>query len=173
MRKVLLSVSACAVALLMSVSADAKKPKAHGGRYLLGTVVEQKAVAGGTIEHCYMGNCTTVPISSRITHVKTDEGIYTVAQPYRIPLSGPTEYIPWFVTDLHDGDKLLFGVSCSASNNCIYWVPEPGNPDREIKSEGRFHPFRAKDNTRALCGTGKLSAELEATLCQSAKAESH
>lgn len=161
MRKLLLMISV----FVLLVSAQAK-PKAHGGTYLIGTVAEQKAITGTTIEQCLGASCVTVPVSSRITHIKTEHGVYTLAQPYTIPWNRPIEYIPWFVTDLHEGDKLLFAASCTSANYCIYWVPDPSNPEKEIRTEGRFHPFNPKSNTRALCGTGKLTPEMEAELCR-------
>jgi hypothetical protein len=66
---------------------------------------------------------------------------------------------------MHAGDKVLFAAKCNKHNDCQIWVPNPDKPGKEIMTDGRFEPAVAKTNTNALCGTGKLSADVEAQVC--------
>jgi hypothetical protein len=44
-------------------------------------------------------------------------------------------------------------------------LPDPDKPNKEIRTLGFFFPAIAKTNTTVLCGTGRLTADVEAQVC--------
>ena len=79
--------------------------------------------------------------------------------------SAPTVHKQWFMDNLHEGDKVLFNVKCDNHNRCTFILPNPDDPNKEYKTAGTFYPKVSKTNTSVLCGTGKLTADVEAQVC--------
>jgi hypothetical protein len=78
----------------------------------------------------------------------------------------PTVHKAWFMDNLHEGDKVLFSPVCKKHNRCTIRLPNPDKPNKEILTLGFFFPAIAKTNTTVLCGTGKLTADVEAQVCR-------
>ena len=108
----------------------------------------------------------------------TDSGAYAIEAPTQaaatffqgifVSPSLPDVHIQWFMDDLHTGDKVLFAAKCDKHNNCLFWLPKPDQPGKEYHTNGWFRPRIAPTNTTQLCGTGKLSAAIEAQVCKPA-----
>jgi hypothetical protein len=88
--------------------------------------------------------------------------------------NAPTIHKGWFMDNLHEGDRVLFAAKCKTYRNnhtsCQFWLPNPDKAGKEILTVGGFTPAVAKTNTSQLCGTGKLSASVEAQVCNAASA---
>jgi hypothetical protein len=107
--------------------------------------------------------------------VRTDNGIFSIEAPVSVAgtiLLGmvnngnaPTVHKAWFMDDLHEGDKVLFSAACDKHNRCTIRLPNPEKPTKEITTLGFFYPAVAKTNATILCGTGKLTADVEAQVC--------
>ena len=79
--------------------------------------------------------------------------------------NSPTVHKQWFMDSLHEGDKVLFSAQCNKHNHCTIRMPNPDRPDKVIETQGWFSPAIAKTNAGVLCGRGKLSAAVEAQVC--------
>ncbi len=119
------------------------------------------------------GQSVTTGLSHLVDIVDAPEGRYTFEEPIdkMLAYSGAAvdTHRPWFVDNLHPGDKVLFVPDCRKSNDyCYIAVPDPDNPEKYIGTAGSFVPAgsQPKSNTKVLCGTGKLSAEVEAQVCK-------
>ena len=147
--------------------------KDHSADYQVGTFTATQQVSDGFYEAaCNLTGCTT----HNVHYVETPDGEYDVAAPVSTGGSillavltngnAPANVrIQWFMDDLHEGDKVLFYAKCNRHNNCTFWIPKPDKPGREYITSGSFHPRVAKTNATQLCGTGKLSAAVEAQVC--------
>lgn len=163
---------AIAVLFLLATLASAKN-KDHSTEYKVGILQSTEVVNTGTYTSCN-GGCMSQSTGHNIHYVVTDEGAYGIDSPTNAGLSIlqgmgnpklPPVHIQWFMDDLHEGDKVLFAAECDKHNNCRFWLPKPDQQGKEYHTIGWFRPRVAKTNTNQLCGTGKLSAEVEAQVC--------
>jgi hypothetical protein len=109
------------------------------------------------------------------TCLVTPEGIYLIESPTSLAATmlvgmtnggnSPILHKAWFMDSLHAGDKVLFSADCNKHNACRFRLPNPDDPAKEIATNGAFEPAVAKTNATSLCGTGKLSASVEAQVC--------
>lgn len=90
-----------------------------------------------------------------------------------------TYHNKWFLDNVQEGTQVLFASHCSNPKKkhpndpvrCSFWFPDPDSDSHEYATSGDFTAYHDGDNSNtaktanALCGTGKLNAETEATLC--------
>jgi hypothetical protein len=128
--------------------------------------------------------CSGYNAAHNVHFVTTADGVYSIEAPTSVAgtmLAGmatngnaPTIHKGWFMDNLHEGDKVLFAAKCKTHHNnhtsCEFWLPNPDKTGKEIMTVGVFSPAVAKTNTSQLCGTGKLSASVEAQVCNPAPA---
>jgi hypothetical protein len=166
-----------ALALTLALSCTAfAKDKDHISEYQVGVFVETQQVDTGSVSQRGSGglfgggNVRTNNLSHKVSVVSVPSGTYTIDQPLSIGammFGGGTvdPHKSWFMDNLHPGDKVLFATKCNKHNHCDIWVPNPDKVGKEILTFGEFEPAVAKTNTNALCGTGKLAADIEAQVC--------
>jgi len=175
------------IALLMSLvlvgSAFAKEHKDHSSDYQAGTFAGTGFIDTGAVsDHASGGlfgggGVKTRSIGHNVAWIDVPTGRYTIDPPFSVGaaiLLGDKvdPHKRWFVDQMHPGDKILFAAKCTDKHNdCQIWVPNPDKVGKEISTVGRFEPLAAKTNTNALCGTGKLSADLEAQVCNQPAAD--
>jgi len=173
--KRLIAVIAIALALVGSALARDNR-RDHSAEYQVGTFVETQRVDTGSVSQERSGgvlggrNVRTQNLGHTAAVVSVPNGQYTIEQPFSAGaaiLGGSTvdPHRAWFMDQMHAGDKVLFAVKCDKHNHCQIWVPNPDKPGKEILTFGQFEPGVAKTNTNALCGTGKLPADVEAQAC--------
>ena len=161
-----------------AVSAFAKD-KDHSADYKVGVLQSTESVNTGTFTSCDHG-CMSQSTGHNVHYIVTDEGAYLISAPTSLGLSMlqgafvspnlPDVHIQWFLDDMHAGDKVLFAAECDKHNNCRFWLPKPDQQGKEYHTTGWFRPRVTKTNTNQLCGTGKLSAAVEAQVCNSTPA---
>ncbi|MGB7598883.1 MAG: hypothetical protein WBM24_01150 [Candidatus Sulfotelmatobacter sp.] len=117
--------------------------------------------------------------SHNVHRLSTPEGIYTIEAPVSVSGSAMRNLMvggndldvhkAWFMDNLREGDKVLFSVEWNKRDknhaHPLFRLPDPDHPGKEITTGGSFAPAVAKTNTGALCGTGKLTADVEAQVC--------
>ena len=163
-----------ALALIATAGAQGKDKKEKPA-YKVGTFSATTSVSDGRFSNA---NCTstfgcfgsTKDASHNVHLIITPEGRYKVQAPVDVTaslliISGPTVYKPWFMDNLHEGDTVLFIAECNKHNECRMRFPNPDKPDKEIATQGKFDPSTAKTNATVLCGSGKLTPEVEAQVC--------
>jgi hypothetical protein len=165
-------------ALLLSCSALAanlwagKKPQYEVGTFERAAVMSLGSVSktsdGGLLGQ---SGTRTTDQSFLASVVTTPEGEYYIDPPLatgRTILQGNSAnpFKTWFMTNLHAGDKVLFAPECDKHNVCDIYVPDPDKPGQTIHVGGNFLPAAQKSNTTALCGTGKLTPEVESQVCK-------
>jgi hypothetical protein len=144
--------------------------------YQVGVFVQRVAIDAGTVSHrrniglSGRHNVVTRNIEHTKTLVQTQDGQYSVEPPHRygkaiLTGSSGDHHKEWFMDALHPGDKLLFSADCDKHNHCAIEVPNPEEPDKVSKTVGWFYPNNALTNVTVLCGTGKLTDEVEAEVC--------
>ncbi len=144
--------------------------------YQVGVFVQAVAVDSGTVSQrgtagLFGGsNVTTKSIGHMNALVETPEGRYSIDPPFSMGktiLMGSTAdpHKEWFMDAMHAGDKVLFSAQCNKHNHCVIEVPNPEKPEKVIQTMGLFMPNDAKSNAGVLCGTGKLTPEVEAQVC--------
>ena len=164
--------------LMASVAALAKKDKPD---YQVGLVTTNTEVADQSVINadggCGIGGCTTgtaTRLAHHVTTVQTPDGTYAIDSPVSVggglvlgmmTGSAPTVHKQWFMDNLKTGDKVLFAAKCNNHNSCVITVPNPDNPKKEYSTAEIFTPNVAKTNANALCGTGRLTAAVEAQVC--------
>ena len=116
-------------------------------------------------------NVRTTSLGHDSALISAPEGQYLIEPPVSliIPLLAGSTIDPhkdWFMGYLKPGDKVLFSSFCDPRRNCDIRVPNPDRPGKEFKTVGRFIPYgSAKTNLTVLCGTGRLTADMEAQVC--------
>ena len=170
-------IAAIVITLALVGSALAKDNRRdHSAEYQVGTFVETQRVDTGSVSQGGSGglfggrNVRTQNLGHNAAVVSVPDGQYTINQPFSVGaamLGGSTvdPHKAWFMDQMHAGDKVLFAAKCNKHNDCQIWVPNPDKTGKEIMTDGRFEPAVAKTNTNALCGTGKLTADVEAQVC--------
>lgn len=129
--------------------------------------------------------------SQGIHILHTDAGDYRVEAPVNKGLSmmsalGSNAYHPaqtfhnkWFMDNVQSGTKVLFASTCANPSKkhpndavrCTFWFPDPDSADHEYTTSGDFTPYTGRDGSNmqktaeTLCGSGKLSPDVEAQLC--------
>ncbi len=160
------------------------REKDHSAAYQVGTFSSTGAISDGSYASCSGGGCSGYSAAHNVHFVNTADGTYAIEAPTSLAgtmlvgmMSGgnsPTIHKGWFMDNLHEGDKVLFAAKCKTYRNshtsCQFWLPNPDRADKEISTVGGFSPAVAKTNTSQLCGTGKLSASVEAQVCDAAPA---
>ena len=155
------------------------KEKDHSADYQVGTFSSTGAISDGSYANCSGGGCSGYSAAHNVHFVNTANGTYSIEAPTSVAgtmlvgmMSGgnsPTIHKGWFMDNLHEGDKVLFAAKCKTYRNshtsCQFWLPNPDKTGKEIATVGGFSPAVAKTNTSQLCGTGKLSASVEAQVC--------
>lgn len=147
--------------LLTSFLYAKDKPK-----YQVGVFVGTSDTNDGTItkKDCVgLLDCGAVTKSLGRTQysVRTPEGDYIMES----PVNSLGKHQPWFMDNLAEGDKVVFSASCKKDGYCIIRMPNPDKPDKTITMSADFRPSQGKSNATTLCGTGKLSAEVEVQVC--------
>ncbi len=138
----------------------------HSKNYMVGVIADQRSGQVGSVQSCASGKCVTTPVYSTSFYIKTNLGVFRSGPPVKMGLlSGPV-YLPFFVSHLHQGDKVIFAASCGRNNGCDFWFPDPDKRGKEIHTIGDFHPDRPESNTQSLCGTGKLPPAVASEMCQ-------
>jgi hypothetical protein len=160
--------------LLASCAVAREKPP-----YEVGIFMSSQQVSDGTYSTASCGsfgcNGSAYNAAHNVHLVSTPDGIFSIEAPVSVAgtfLLGmatngnsPTVHKAWFMDDLHEGDKVLFSAACNKHNRCTIRLPNPDKPNKEILTLGFFFPAIAKTNTTVLCGTGKLTADVEAQVC--------
>ena len=160
------------------------REKDHSADYQVGTFSSTGTISDGSYANCSGGGCSAYSAAHNIHYVSTADGVYAIEAPTSVAgtmlvgmMSGgnaPTIHKGWFMDNLHEGDKVLFAAKCKTYRNnhtsCQFWLPNPDKTGKEILTVGGFNPAVAKTNTSQLCGTGKLSASVEAQVCNAAPA---
>jgi hypothetical protein len=160
------------------------REKDHSADYQVGTFSSTGTISDGSYANCSGGGCSAYSAAHNIHYVSTADGVYAIEAPTSVAgtmlvgmMSGgnaPTIHKGWFMDNLHEGDKVLFAAKCKTYRNnhtsCQFWLPNPDKTGKEILTVGGFSPAVAKTNTSQLCGTGKLSASVEAQVCNAAPA---
>ena len=176
-----------AIILLTSLVAFAKD---HSADYKMGTFLSAEAVADGTITSTLHGDGTTVSGGVYANHV----GVYKIKVPdgtwYVTTLSQTQDYMlrnmgmtPMHIKSekanpldgLKDGDRVLFRLHERHYLNgkfTLMAIPYADNPNKEVEFSTRFEPDvplskteKPTDNVKAMCQSGKLSAELKVQYC--------
>lgn len=179
------------VGLALSVLAlGAKKDKA--GEYQVGIFASSVRADDGTITSTIHGDGTTVAGGVYANHVglytiRVPDGIW-VAETKRQALDSWTRNMGWTPSHrsaekpnpldfLKKGDKVLFRVETHKKINLTeidMFVPFADRPDKEESFVATFtpdrlsaeQPIRPTDNVKAVCDSGRLSAELKSRYCQ-------
>ncbi len=160
--------------LLSSFTIATDKPP-----YEVGIFMSSEQVSDGSYSTASCGsfgcNGSAYNAAHNVHLVRTDNGIYSIEAPVSVAgtvLLGmlnngiaPTVHKAWFMDDLHEGDKVLFSADCNKHNRWTIRLPNPDKPTKEITTQGFFYPSIAKTNATTLCGTGKLTADVEAQVC--------
>ena len=147
--------------------------------YEVGTFMSSRQVSDGTYSTASCGsfgcNGSAYNAAHNVHLVSTPDGIFSIEAPISVAgtiLLGmvsngnsPTLHKAWFMDDLHEGDKVLFSAKCGKHGRCTIRLPDPDKPNKEILTLGFFFPAIAKTNTTVLCGTGRLTADVEAQVC--------
>ena len=147
--------------------------------YEVGVFLSSRQVDDGTYSSASCGsfgcNGSAYSAAHNVHLVRTPDGIFSIEAPVSVGgtfllgmLSNgqsPTVHKAWFMDDLHEGDKVLFSAQCNKHNRCTIRLPNPDKPTKEILTLGFFFPAIAKTNTTVLCGTGRLTADVEAQVC--------
>jgi hypothetical protein len=147
--------------------------------YEVGMFMSSEQVSDGSYSTASCGsfgcNGSAYNAAHNVHLVRTDNGIFSIEAPVSVAgtlLLGmvnngnaPTVHKAWFMDDLHEGDKVLFSAACNKHNRCTIRLPNPEKPTKEITTLGFFYPAIAKTNTTILCGTGKLTVDVEAQVC--------
>jgi hypothetical protein len=135
--------------------------------YQVGVFQRSIVIDKGTVSEPHsdiFGNksVTTKPVVQVNALVTTSEGDYSINPPMGAK--------SWFMDNLQPGDKVLFSVECYMNgHHCFFKLPNPNKPTKTIRAEGNFTPRNAhgpRTNASALCGTGKLTPEVEAEVCK-------
>lgn len=148
--------------------------------YEVGVFLSSQRVDDGTYSSASCGSLGCNGSAYSAAHnahlVRTQDGMYEIEAPVSVGgtlLLGiasngfsPTVHKAWFMDNLHEGDKVLFSPVCKKHNRCTIRLPNPDKPNKEILTLGFFFPAIAKTNTTVLCGTGKLTADVEAQVCR-------
>jgi hypothetical protein len=147
--------------------------------YEVGIFMSSQQVSDGTYSTASCGsfgcNGSAYNAAHNVHLVSTANGVFSIEAPVSVAgtlLLGmanngnaPTVHKAWFMDNLHEGDKVLFSADCNKHNRCTIRLPNPEKPTKEITTLGFFYPTVAKTNATTLCGTGKLTAEVDAQLC--------
>jgi hypothetical protein len=158
----------------------AKDKKEHV--YQVGTVQSAEDIGGDTIgtgAGCGLAGCTSgtvTQLSNKVTYVHSESGDYAIHAPtsavggFALGMmtgGAPTVHVRWFLDDVKKGDKVLFYAECNKHNDCRFWIPKPDQQGKEYTTSGRFirTTEALKDNSKGLCGTGKLTPAAEAQMC--------
>jgi hypothetical protein len=163
------------VFLLLAPFAVAK----HELPYEVGTFISSRQVSDGTYSTASCGrfgcNGSAYNAAHNVHLVSTPDGIFSIEAPISVAGSlllgiasngnAPIVHKAWFMDNLHEGDKVLFSAQCGKHGRCTIRLPDPDNPKKKIVTLGFFFPAIAKTNTTVLCGTGKLTAAVEAQVC--------
>jgi hypothetical protein len=162
----------------LTFAKDKEKDKAT---YRVGIFTSNTEAADTTLTSgggCGIGGCTTgntTQFAHNISMVKASDGMYAIESPVSVgggvligamTGSAPTLHKQWFMDNLHEGDKVLFIAKCDKHNRCTFILPNPDDPKKEYKTAGIFYPTVSKTNANVLCGTGKLTADIEAQVCK-------
>jgi hypothetical protein len=164
------------LALILIASFAQAKEKDHSATYQVGVFSSTGQVNDGSYANCSGGGCSAYSAAHNIHFVTTNDGTYAIESPVSVAGSlllgmmssggvAPTVHKAWFMDQLHEGDKMLFAVKCNNRNRCEFWLPNPDRVGKEVNTIGSFEPTVAKTNATFLCGTGKLSAAVEAQVC--------
>src|ERR1017187_1020983 len=160
--------------LLASCAIARNKPP-----YEVGTFMSSQQVSDGSYSTASCGsfgcNGSAYNAAHNVHLVQTPDGVFSIEAPVSVAGSillsmatngnSPTVHKAWFMDNLHEGDKVLFSAVCNKHNRCTIRLPNPDNANKEILTLGFFFPAIAKTNTTVLCGTGRLTADVEAQVC--------
>ena len=147
--------------------------------YEVGTFLSSRQVSDGSYSTASCGsfgcNGSAYNAAHNVHLVQTPDGVFSIEAPVSVAGSillsmatngnSPTVHKAWFMNNLHEGDKVLFSAACNKHNRCTIRLPNPDKPTKEILTLGFFFPAIAKTNTTVLCGTGRLTADVEAQVC--------
>jgi hypothetical protein len=176
-----LTVKLAAILVLIVLTACTAFAKDHSSAYQVGIFRASEAVSDGTYSSASCGTLgcsgSAYSASHNVHYVQTQEGTYTIEAPVSVGGSmllamatpggnSPTVHKAWFMDQLSDGVQVLFAVGCNKHNHCTFWLPNPDKVGKEIETQGWFQPLVARSNTTSLCGTGKLTPEVERQVCQ-------
>lgn len=172
MKKAMRALVVAVLSLAVSLPALAKD---HTSEYQVGIFSSTGQLSDGSYAVCNGRGCSAYSASHNIHYVRTTTGMYVIAAPISVAktlglgmLTGgnsPMVHNEWFMDQLHEGDKVLFAPQCRKNNDCMFYLPNPDKVGKEYVSLGYFRPDVAKSNTQTLCGTGKLTPQVEAQVC--------
>ena len=143
----------------------------------VGVFVQVETVDKGTVSQRgtsgFFGqrNVRTTSLNYIKAVISTPEGQYLIDPPTSMGVTmlvgdSMDNHKAWFVDKLQEGDTVLFSAKCGKHNTCEIRVPNPDKPGKEIWTTGTFVPAGpAKTNTQSMCGSGKLTPEVEAQVC--------
>jgi len=178
------------IVLLPLALAGSAFAKDHSGDYQMGTFLSATAVSDGTITSTLHGDGTTVAgdvyaNQIGIYRIKVPDGTWhvtTLTQTQDSMIRGmgmtPTHFKSEKANPLDglkNGDKVLFRLHERHYLNgkfTLMAIPYADKPNKEVEFSTRFVPDAAPlkpekptDNVKAMCDSGKLSAELKAQYC--------
>ncbi len=170
-----------AIFCLIVLTASVALAKDHSYAYQVGVFRSSGTISDGTYSTASCGTfgCSGSAYNAahNVHYVQTAEGTYAIESPVsvgRTMLLGmatpggnsPTVHKAWFMDQLSDGAQVMFAVGCNKHNRCTFWLPNPDKIGKEIETQGWFQPFAAPSNATSLCGTGRLTPEMERQVCQ-------
>jgi hypothetical protein len=180
-----------ALLVLVFLPAFAKKDKSND--YRMGTFVAAEAVSDGTLTNTVHGDGTTVAgdvYTNQVVvyQIKVTDGTWyveTMRQALDAEMRNlgttPPQHLKSEkanpLDSLKAGNKVLFRLEKHHKLNGTetdMYIPFADNPSKEVKFATRFVPNvagpkqskKATDNVKAMCDSGRLSAELKKQYCK-------
>ena len=187
------------MSLALTGSAFAQKTYNHASEYQVAVLDESTRVSTGA--DATLGKTSTDAKlnggGQGFHFLHTDHGNYRVEAPVNKGMTfmsamASDRYHPavtfhnkWFLDNTPAGTNVLFAAQCGKPNKkhpndvvrCEFWFPDPDSTSHEYRTSGDFTPYLEGDggniqNTaNSLCGKGKLSASVEAQVCNQPAAD--
>lgn len=153
-------------AMLLCAGGSYAKAKDHSKHYMAGVFVDKQVGQVASFRTCSFGQCVTAQFQPVFYYLKTNLGVYRSREPQASWMQGGPG-LPFFVSRLKYGDKVIFAAECTKYNVCDLWFPDPNDNGKEIYTLGGFIPNEQENNTQEqiLCGKGKLTPDVEAKVC--------
>jgi len=187
------------VSLALVGSAFAQKTYNHSSEYQVAVLDENAKISTGT--DATLGKTSTDAKlnggGQGFHFLHTDSGNYRVEAPvnkgmsFMAAMAAPRGTTPmtfhnkWFLDNVAAGTNVLFAVQCGKPNKkhpndtvrCEFWFPDPDSTNHEHRTLGDFTPYlegngsNIQNTANSLCGKGKLSASVEAQVCNQPAAD--
>jgi len=187
------------VSLALMGSALAQKTYNHASEYQVAVLDESTRLSTG-VDATLGKTRTDAKLNGGgqgFHFLHTDSGNYRVEAPVNKGMTflsamaanrnnpAVTFHNKWFLDNVAAGTNVLFAAQCSKPNKkhpndvvrCEFWFPDPDSDSHEYRTSGDFTPYIQGDGgniqktANSLCGKGKLSASVEAQVCNQPAAD--